>query len=242
MDREITRVRNGIQIDGRSETINSIALTVLLKDGNGDVVYCTGLTVPTANSVGFAKGCLFVDTNVADGTKALYENQGTSLLSDFNLIGDITGAEIGAGAITSAKMESALIRYTDVVVTSAQVKALAATNIQLVPATEAGAGFAIIPVAVNVMLNYGSEVFAESTDNFGIRYSASTELMNIETTGLIDQTSDETRYQAMAEAVFTPIANTAIDLDNNGDGEITGNASGDTTITFRTYYRVVPVL
>lgn len=241
-DNEKWRVRNRAQIDGRDVTINSQTIEVILQDSLGLLLLCRGTSVPTADGAGYAKGCQFIKTDAGDGTKGLYENAGTTTACDFNLIGDISSAEIADGAITSAKMDSSLIRYTDVAVTATQVKALAATNIELVPATEAGAGFAIVPVAVSVKLDYGSEVLAESDDNFGIRYSAGAELMEIETTGLIDQTNDESRYQAMAEAAFVPVANTAIDLDNNGDGEITGNASNDTTVTFRTYYRVIPVL
>ena len=240
MDRPISRLRNGLRVDGRAETINSIALTVLLEDSNGDVVYCQGATVPTADSVGFAKGCLFIDTDAADGTKGLYENAGTNLLSDFNLIGEITGAEIGAGAITSAKMDASLVRFTDVVVTAAEVKALVATPIELVPATEAGAGFAIMPIAVSMFLTYGSEVFTETADQLLIEYSSGADLMTVESTGFIDQASDQNRYQAMAATLFTPIENEAVNLGNDND-EIAGNASDDSTLTVRTYYRVVPV-
>ena len=242
MDRQTTRVRNSIQIDGRAETINSVALTVLLKDSNGDVVHCTGLTVPTADSTGFAKGCLFIKTDAADGTKGLYENAGTNTASDFNLIGEITGAEIGDDTVDSDNMTPSMLKYIDVTVTVAEIKALAATNKELVPATEAGAGFAIIPVAASLRFTAGSEVLTESADNLALRYSASTELMVIESTGFIDQATDQNRYQAMAEAVLTPVANTAIDLDNNGDGEIAGNASNDCSLAVRVYYRVVPVL
>jgi len=89
-DKNISRIRNGVQIDGRTFTINSVAVNVILKDENSNVLMATGTTVPTADSVGFAKGCLFIKTNAADGTKGLYENQGTTLLSDFNIIGSIS--------------------------------------------------------------------------------------------------------------------------------------------------------
>ena len=116
------RFRKGLKIDGQPRTINSIAITVNLEDSNEDVLHCSGLTVPTADSVGFAKGCLFIKTDAADGTKGLYENAGTNLLSDFNLIGEITSAEIADGAITSAKMDTSLLRFTDVTLTAAQSK------------------------------------------------------------------------------------------------------------------------
>lgn len=94
MDRNIAKIHNGLQLDGREYTINGVALTVLLKNGNGDIVLASGLTVPTADSAGFAKGCQFVKSDAGDGVKGTYENQGTVLLSDFNLIGEATAGEL----------------------------------------------------------------------------------------------------------------------------------------------------
>lgn len=104
MDRQISKLRNALQLDGRAETINSVGVTVVFKNADGHVLLCYGTTVPTADSAGFAKGCLFIKTDAADGTKGLYENQGTNALSDFNLIGSISSAEIGDGQVTLAKL------------------------------------------------------------------------------------------------------------------------------------------
>lgn len=93
-----------VKFSGMKKVINSVTVQILTLDINGDILLCTGLTVPTADSAGFAKGCLFIKTDAADGTKGLYENAGTALLSDFNVIGDIASAEIAADAITNAKI------------------------------------------------------------------------------------------------------------------------------------------
>lgn len=241
IDRIITRLRNGLRVDGRDETINSVAVTIIFKDGNDDVFLCTGTTVPTSDSAGFAKGGQFIKTDAADGTKAIYENQGTNLLSDFNLIGDISSAEIADGAITSAKMASALLRFAEITLTAAEVKALVATPIEIVPATEAGAGFAIVPIAVLFNLTAGSEVFAETDDNLTLEYSGGANIQIIESTGFIDQATDQNRYQEIAETLRTPVENEAIDVTVD-NGEITGNATEDATILVRVYYRVVPVV
>ena len=82
-DREISKVRNGIQIDGRQETINSVVINVLLKDENEKVLLATGLTVPTDGSSGFAKGATFIDTDVATSLNGVYINVGTSSSSAF---------------------------------------------------------------------------------------------------------------------------------------------------------------
>ena len=108
MDRQISRLRNGLQVDGRAETVGAESVTVLFKDGNGNIVLASGTTVPTADTAGYAKGALFIKTDAADGTKGLYENQGTTALSDFNLVGSITSAEIADGSITLAKLAAGI--------------------------------------------------------------------------------------------------------------------------------------
>lgn len=66
------------------------------KDGAGNLVlmrtewqlaiYVTGTTVPTNATSGYAKGCLFVDTDVATWTTGLYVNVGTSTSCVFKAI------------------------------------------------------------------------------------------------------------------------------------------------------------
>ena len=64
-----------ITIDG---TVVATGVTALLKDGNGKVLLATGTSVPADNGTKYAKGCLFIDTDVATGTTGLYCNKGTS--------------------------------------------------------------------------------------------------------------------------------------------------------------------
>lgn len=90
-----------VKLAGHEKTVNDVDVQVLEYDGDTNILLCTGTTVPTADSTGFAKGCLFIKTDAADGTKGLYENQGTSSASDFNLIGSVSASEINAGLGTS---------------------------------------------------------------------------------------------------------------------------------------------
>lgn len=83
-----------LKIGGHAIEVNEVEIQVLEYDGDSKILLCTGTTVPTADSSGFAKGCLFIKTDAADGTKGLYENQGTTSASDFNLVGDISSAEL----------------------------------------------------------------------------------------------------------------------------------------------------
>ena len=83
---DLTRAAAKYGMDGRAEIINSVAVRVYFRDTNGDVLFCTGVTVPTATSAGYAKGCLFIDTDVAGGTGGLYCNKGTNLSCTFGLV------------------------------------------------------------------------------------------------------------------------------------------------------------
>lgn len=53
-------------------------VTCLLKDGSGKALLATGTTVPSDTATLYAKGCLFIDTDVATGTTGLYVNVGTA--------------------------------------------------------------------------------------------------------------------------------------------------------------------
>ena len=234
------RIRNKVEITGKDETPDTTGVEVLLQDDSEHVLMARGTTVPN-DEENYAKGCIFIKTNAGDGVKALYENQGTTDSCDFNLIGDISTAEIEDGAITEEKLADGLevVKYADVSILADKIKTLGATPVELVEAP--GEGFAIIPVAVNLNLTAGTEVLSEDGDNLAVKCST-TELIEIETTGFIDQATDQNRYQEKAEAVITPVGNTALTLANKGAAEIGGNATDDAVLDVRVYYRVVPVL
>jgi hypothetical protein len=71
----------GIDTDKGAETIN-----VLLRNAIYDVLLATGLTVPTDATTGYAKGCLFIDTDVAAATSGLFVNIGTNTSCSFKLV------------------------------------------------------------------------------------------------------------------------------------------------------------
>lgn len=156
--------------------------------------------------------------------------------------GAIATGQLADDAVTSAKIDPTVINFAEVTVTSAQVKALKATPISLVAAP--GANLAAVPVAINLVANYGgTNAFTESADDLSICYAttpASNEIKEIESTGLIDQTNDEWRYITFEHAeTFIPVENDGIVLTNLDD-EIAGNAGGDNTLLVRLYYRIVP--
>jgi hypothetical protein len=60
--------------------------TVILKDRLGKILIAQGTTVPVDTGTLYAKGCLFIDTDVATGTSGLYVNVGTSESCVFKLV------------------------------------------------------------------------------------------------------------------------------------------------------------
>lgn len=128
----------------------------------------------------------------------------------------------------------------EVTLTRAQVIALKATPIEIVAAP--GADLAIVPVAINIVCNYGgTNVFTETDDDFSIEYvGSSTEILEIECTGFIDQAVDEWRYMIFPHAeTFIPAENEAVGITNLDD-EFAGNAGLDNTVAIKLWYRVVP--
>lgn len=67
-------------------TTLSATTAVILKDSLGKILIATGTTVPADEVTTYAKGALFIDTNVATGTSGLYVNVGTSASCVFKLV------------------------------------------------------------------------------------------------------------------------------------------------------------
>ena len=137
------------------------------------------------------------------------------------------------------------LQYADVTMTSAQVKALETTQIELVPAQ--GAGTVIKFMGAQLKLDYGgTNAFTEAGDNLAVKYtddSGAAVSQTIETTGFIDQTADtyttsEPKIDAIAAA--TAAENQALVMDNLGSA-IAGNAAGDNTLVVRTFYQVMSI-
>jgi len=191
---------------------------------------------PTGMNAVFGIALEAVGANATTKIKVLHIPLGATMTLGANAVttGMITDANV-----TSAKLEAPLTHYVDKKLTSAQVKALKGTPIQLVAAP--GADKAVVPEAIVVEVDYGgSNAFTETGDDLSIGYSGGAEIMEIESTGLIDQTNDEWRYITFEHAeTFVPEENKAVVITNLDD-EIAGNAAGDNTVQVRLYYRIVP--
>ena len=128
-------------------------------------------------------------------------------------------------SIQSDDVEPALIQYTEVAVTAAELLAIRATPKELVAAP--GAGLALEFVSALFIYDY-TAAFTETDDNLAIRYENTTGTvvsLTLETTGLLDATADKmSTIQPLATDVLV-VANKALVLHNTGNGELGGTGS-----------------
>lgn len=183
---------------------------------------------------------------IETGLSAVLFCDGTTWRALTGLAGDITSANIADLAITEPKMARDLLKFQDTELLTADLLALAATNIQVV--TNPAAALAVVPIAVHLFLEHGGTDFVQVAggDQLALRYAASNEITEIGTeaqiTTLMEAAADASLYSpnllAASPAGFVPEAAVAIDLDNNGVTEYT---TGDGSLHIRVFYREIPI-
>ena len=133
------------------------------------------------------------------------------------------------------------IHTRTVSITSAQMKALAATQHELIPAP--GADNYIEVLGLTFVLDYGSEVLAEPSapDDLEVVYGAAGGTSIADVIGdWVIQGADSVTAPAVKDlgvVAATTIVNKAVVLDNTG-GEYTGNATGDTVVRVTSTYKI----
>jgi len=86
-------------------------ITVLERDNSGNISRATGLDVPVDTTAGYAKGCVFIDTNVAAGTGGRYTNVGTTVSCNFDLEGTVSSGSVSADDLATAITPSHVVKY-----------------------------------------------------------------------------------------------------------------------------------
>lgn len=146
----------GVKLAGETQSIGGNVIKVIEYDVNNDVLKASGTTVPTATSKGFAKGCIFIDTDVATGTSGRYENIGTNLSCNF--VNAVTTTMIADGAVTAAKVvASQAVTGTDDGLTTGLITAPTSLK-TFVTVTSAGATKAVTLPAASAA-NIGCEIY-----------------------------------------------------------------------------------
>ncbi len=97
---------------GVSTGINSQTVLVYDRDENDDVLYASGTATLNDGAAGYAKGCLYIDTNVGAGTSGLYENVGTTTACNFDLIGSAGGATVALDNLAAVAINTSLVSDT----------------------------------------------------------------------------------------------------------------------------------
>lgn len=92
---------------GKVSTINSQSIRVLERDNAGNVLRCSGTVTITDTGSGYAKGCLYIDTDVGAGTGSVYVNVGTTASCNFDLL-----EAGGAGATAFTGLTDVPANYT----------------------------------------------------------------------------------------------------------------------------------
>lgn len=86
--------------------INKNNITVLEEDSNLDILAAKGTSVPADASSGYAKGCVFYDTDVATGISGMYVNIGTNTSCKFRVAGNHVISVTSATAIATTGVTS----------------------------------------------------------------------------------------------------------------------------------------
>jgi len=146
------------------------------------------------------------------------ESVGTSeVAADSLLAGDIA-----ANAIGNSELNGAMVQIGLITVSSAELLALRATPKTLVAAF--GANIISSFLSATLFLDYNSTAYVESSADIVARLtddSGAIVSTTLDSTGLLDATSDQLRTLKPIATDYTPIANTPIVLHNAGAGEWT---------------------
>lgn len=176
---------------------------------------------------------------------ALMEPASTTVAGKIEIATDaeaIAKTETDKAIVPSNLAAAGFMQWADVSMDAAEVRALATTPIELVPAPAVGE--TIIFLGAMLKLVYGgTNAFTESGDNLGIKYENAAGVQvctTIETTNFISATAD-TYTNAVPKAdnivAATGAEAKALVLDNLGNN-FAGNAADDNTLEVRVYYAV----
>lgn len=100
-------INRAIKLGYDIKIIGAETINVREFDADGNIARAFGLTKPTDGGAGFAKGCQFVDTDVATGTSGLYENIGTTSSCNFNIVNALAGGDIALAALVGSEARTA---------------------------------------------------------------------------------------------------------------------------------------
>lgn len=138
-------------------------------------------------------------------------------------------------SVQSDDLHPNTVQMAEVAITAAEMLALRATPKTLVAAP--GAGYVLEFISATAIYDY-SAVFTETSDDLVVRFtdgSGAIASTTLDTTGFLDQTSDQIRTHKAISTDLTPVANSPLVLHNSGNGEFGGTGS---PVRYKVAYRV----
>lgn len=128
------------------------------------------------------------------------------------------------------------LKYREVEITSAQLKTLAATDVELVEAP--GAGYAHVPVMAVLTNKYGTATYAVANTDHAAVITGLPALTDAEYQTLMEST-DQITFAIHGEGTSAEIVeNAAIKISDPGTGEL---ATGDGSLIVRIVYATIKV-
>ena len=150
---------------------------------------------------------------------------------------NVTTAKLADDAVTSAKMDPSLIKSATVAVSSAELLALFTTPKTILAAPGAFDYYEILSVHITYTFVTTAYTIGSAT-NFNLNYTnaaGATTVVNLASTGFIDQGSTQYRILKPDDANITPVLNAPMVLTLGGANP----TLGDGTLSVTVYYRDV---
>jgi hypothetical protein len=177
-----------LQLRGEYMVVGAETIYVYDRDHNANILRCAGTTVPTAATSGYAKGCLFIKTDAADGTQGLYQNKGLSTSCSFELIQPGGGG--GGGSLDDAYDTGSTITMDAGPITLNDATAGTSNDIVIVK-TGAGSGnlidlsvdAALTGAAIAIDMNLGIAAPGITLDNGGTARTGADFAVTADSTG-----------------------------------------------------------
>jgi len=194
------------------ETINSQSITVLEKDSSGNLLRASWTVTITDGGSWYAKGCTYIDTDVATGSSATYENVWSTTACQF--------------------VQTAWV--AQITIPTAEVLTLFATPVELVAAPWAGKYILVDRITGSV--EYVAAAYATNT-TLEFSYWTATTACSADIAALLDKTADAAQTVWGIEAELAAAINDNIEVN-----VATGNpATGDSDIKIAVQYRVLSI-
>jgi len=195
-----------------AETINSQSITVLEKDGSGNVLRASGTVTITDGGSGYAKGCTYIDTDIATWSSATYENVWSSTSCQFVQVSGVA----------------------QVTIPTAEVLTLFATPVELITAPWADKYILVDRITTSV--EYVAAAYATNT-TLEFSYWTATTACSADIAALLDKTADAAQTVWGIEAELAAAINDNIEVN-----VATGNpTAGDSDIKIAVQYRVLSI-